>query len=166
MKEVLHDYRCECGKLLLRGLILTGGVEVKCRVCKKMQTIDGLTGKLSTDTRYILFLNERGEVVSASDSAPTHVGFALEKIVGMHVTDLIVMLAPAFYSTLWEAFGEQGKTVVLFQTLQKHEDRSVAPVTIEAQPFIAADDRYVVFMVERKNAERQFGTGGTLQSSF
>ena len=162
MKEILDDYRCVCGKLLFRGLILTGGIEAKCRFCKKVQTIEGLTGQLSTDTRYVLFLNKKGEVVRTSSTTPNHVGFSLKELRGMHVADFVVMLAPTFYATLWDALGERGKTVMLFQTLQKNKDKSMSPVRIEAQAFVTAEDRYVVFTVEKKRTEKELGIGGTL----
>jgi phage FluMu protein Com len=114
MKEILEDYRCTCGKLLFRGLILTGGVEVKCKYCKNIQTIDGLTGKLSTDARYLLFLDEKGHIVQASSTAKKHAGFEPIELVGMYVADLLLLLEPSFYNALWEATGN-GETRVFFK---------------------------------------------------
>jgi hypothetical protein len=33
----LQDYRCECGKLLFRGLLLSGIVELKCKRCNTIK---------------------------------------------------------------------------------------------------------------------------------
>lgn len=42
MSEPARDYRCEsCHKLLFRGVIVEGSVEIKCRSCHAINTITG-----------------------------------------------------------------------------------------------------------------------------
>jgi phage FluMu protein Com len=43
---ILKEYRCDCGKLLLKGHMLHGGVEIKCRGCGKIIKIESLKGYL------------------------------------------------------------------------------------------------------------------------
>jgi PAS domain S-box-containing protein len=159
MKEILQDYRCECGKLLLRGLIFTGGIEVKCKYCKKIQTINGLTGELLTNTRYIMFVDENGVIVNTSSSISKHLGFSSAELLGTYVVDYFMMLEPNFYAVLWETLAEE-KTDTLFYTLQKNKDKSLVPVTIDAKRFRIKDADYGVFTVEKKFSKKLFGPGG------
>ena len=36
----LREYRCECGKLLFKGLLFLGVVEIKCKRCGKMPAME------------------------------------------------------------------------------------------------------------------------------
>ena len=40
MSEVLWEYRCPCGALLMRAAIRDGVVEIKCRKCDLINRID------------------------------------------------------------------------------------------------------------------------------
>ncbi len=31
--SLLNDYRCTCGKLLLKGIVFDGVIEIKCKRC-------------------------------------------------------------------------------------------------------------------------------------
>jgi phage FluMu protein Com len=35
--KLLQEYRCVCNKLLFKGYILKGGVQVKCKKCSRIQ---------------------------------------------------------------------------------------------------------------------------------
>lgn len=35
------DYRCVCGKLLCKGFLKIGFIEIKCKACKNVATING-----------------------------------------------------------------------------------------------------------------------------
>jgi len=35
------EYRCECGKLLFKGLLIESEVQIKCRGCGKIISITG-----------------------------------------------------------------------------------------------------------------------------
>ncbi len=164
MTDISTEYRCKCGKLLFRGLILSGDVEAKCRFCKEIQKISGLTGSLAKEARYVLFINEKGLIVQSSDSAALQAGFTKKELTDMPVEDLIVILAPTFYSTLWEAIGTKGQSVVLFQSLQRHKDRSMTPVKITAQRFVTPEAQYMLFVVERTSLQYSpFASGGSLK---
>jgi phage FluMu protein Com len=162
MKEILLDYRCTCGKLLMRGLILSGTVELKCRFCKEVTTIQGLSGGLTSDHRYSVFVNHRGEIVRASSTATGHHGHSLVALEKLHLSELIVMLDSVFFKTLWDALGSGGSTVAVFHTLQKNSDKSLTPVSVTAQFFNSTDDSYIVFTIEKKRSDNTFGIGGTV----
>lgn len=163
MKQLHEDFRCACGKLLFRGLILTGEVEVKCRFCKETRVIHGLTGALADSHRYVLFVDREGLIVRTGETAGAHSGYTPEDLARMYVQDLLVMVSPAFFPTLWETIMGEGTTVVLFQTLQRNKDKSMVPVSVEAQPFKNRVGAYIVFIVKMKEREHPFDVGGTLK---
>jgi phage FluMu protein Com len=41
LKETLKEYRCGCGKLLFKGSLFSGTVEIKCRHCRDIASFLG-----------------------------------------------------------------------------------------------------------------------------
>lgn len=64
----LNDHRCQCGKLLLRGIFLDGALEVKCRRCGEINKI-GRLNLTGDDVHYLLIIDDKGTITNASDSA-------------------------------------------------------------------------------------------------
>lgn len=48
----LQDYRCSCGKLLFRGSLLAGTVEVKCKRCNAPKMFEFTTTSDTASTAY------------------------------------------------------------------------------------------------------------------
>jgi PAS domain S-box-containing protein len=150
MNEILSEHRCPCGKMLFRGLILTGNVEIKCRFCKALRTIPGLSGDLSSPHQYLLILDMNGKILKTTESAPAILGYSSDELLEMYAHNLIVMLHPHCYTSLQEMLDERGLTVILFQSLHRHKDKSMSPVHIEARTFSSSEGRHLLFIVERK----------------
>ncbi len=45
----LQEFRCECGKLLFKGDLVTGKIEVKCRKCHKLMLVKGAEGTVTKE---------------------------------------------------------------------------------------------------------------------
>lgn len=45
-KNSLYEYRCTCGKLLCKGNLIKGVVEIKCRHCREIMKFSEI-GQLS-----------------------------------------------------------------------------------------------------------------------
>ncbi|MCA9325677.1 Com family DNA-binding transcriptional regulator [Candidatus Saccharibacteria bacterium] len=73
----LNDRRCEkCNKLLFKGLLGMGVLEVKCPRCGNinlLHSFDMLIGK--NQDRYVLAFMPTGKIIAASDSASTILGY-------------------------------------------------------------------------------------------
>ena len=149
MKETVADFRCACGKLLFRGMILSGGIEVKCRSCKRIETIESYAGSAADTERYVLVLNAEGAIVRTSASAPAILGYRRDDLPQKHASDVVVMLSPQFFSSLWEALSGAGPTIFLFQSLQRHRDQSLSPIEVEAQ-YLPSAEGAVIFTVRKK----------------
>lgn len=152
MRKILREYRCTCGKMLFRGLILTGGVEIKCRFCKKVHTIAGLSGTLSSPHQYVLILDSEGKILKTTDSAREILGYSESELLQMYAHDLVVMLNRNFCTSLCTMLDEKGLTVVVFQSLHRHKDKSMSPVHIEARAFSSLNGRHLLFNIESRRS--------------
>lgn len=56
----LKDYRCDCGKLLFKGVLFLSAVEVKCRRCGTVQVFDDALG--GGQITFTLFVRKNGVV--------------------------------------------------------------------------------------------------------
>jgi phage FluMu protein Com len=66
-QSTLKEYRCvNCNKLLFRGILFHASVEIKCRGCKSINTIEGLQCKL-------LMVMDREGCYKNSDGKPAKI---------------------------------------------------------------------------------------------
>jgi len=85
--SLLKEQRCECGKLLLKGIFFDGTLEIKCKKCGAINKIGNI--KLVDDSNhYLLVINEKGNIVNASSSACKILGYYKEELIGMHFTKI------------------------------------------------------------------------------
>lgn len=41
-KQLERDYRCDCGKLLFKGLLKEGKIEIKCQRCVEIKVFEAM----------------------------------------------------------------------------------------------------------------------------
>ena len=83
----LNEYRCKCGKLLLKSIFFDGFLEIKCRHCGEINKI-GRFKKENDKKNYLLIVNDQGKIVNASDSACLILGYKGEELIGKHFTQI------------------------------------------------------------------------------
>lgn len=150
MQEMLSNYRCECGKMLLRGFIFVGEVEIKCRFCKKTIAIGGINGTMSNDHRYILIAEQDGKISHVTASSPQHLGYSQEELLNMRVHE-VVQFDRTYYMDLWKRLEEKHRSFVLFQTQQVSKDGKSLTVQVGARIFVSAIGRKLfLFDIETK----------------
>jgi len=54
-KLILIEYRCDCGKLLLKGIFLTGIIELKCKYCHKVSEVYGILSLLDNKKMFMIY---------------------------------------------------------------------------------------------------------------
>jgi len=78
---LLNEYRCSCGKLLLKGIFFDGTLEIKCKRCGEFTKIGN--SKLTEDSiHYLFILNNKGTIINASSSACTALGYPHNELLG------------------------------------------------------------------------------------
>ena len=84
---LLKEQRCECGRLLLKGIFLQASLEIKCKKCGKINKI-GKIKKNDDSVCYVLVFDEFGNIVNADEAASVVLGYDHEELIGMHFTDI------------------------------------------------------------------------------
>ncbi len=101
-----NEYRCQCGKLLLKGTILNGFLEIKCKRCGIINKIGNLKHKKDS-SRYLLILNNEGIIINSNDVANTILGYTKEELNGKELS----FINPTFPKEIFDRFF--GKDSVL-----------------------------------------------------
>ena len=83
--SLLNDYRCTCGKLLLKGIVFDGTVEIKCKRCGLISKI-GEAKLIEDSSHYLLIINDRGLITNASQSVYDVLGFTPFELIGKSIT--------------------------------------------------------------------------------
>lgn len=84
---ILTQYRCTCGRLLFKGIVRSGHVEIKCKRCCELvrfappQPLDG--------SMYQLLVDEYGTILDASKSIHTVLGYTSNELISMNLCDLL-----------------------------------------------------------------------------
>ncbi|HVU06388.1 MAG TPA: PAS domain-containing protein [Thermodesulfobacteriota bacterium] len=145
MKDILDAYRCECGKLLARGFIMTGEIELKCRFCKRLTTIKGIGDQISAPDRYAMSLEEDGMVTAASESARTILGYARDELRRKNVSD-VTDITPAIYQNLWKKLESKPGRAVIFSLVEIKKEGVKTKVQGCARLVLGAIGRPILFL--------------------
>ena len=86
----LDDQRCEkCQKLLFRGILGMGIVEVKCPRCGHISRLHSIEAILRGKTHtYVLVYNHAGKIILSSESARTHLHYTAAELNNLHIQDI------------------------------------------------------------------------------
>ena len=152
----LDDYRCECGKLLLKGIFFDGTLEIKCRRCGEINKV-GST-KLQTDaSHYVLIVNNKGMITNLSDSACLLLGYVSEELIGKHFS----LIFPTVPRELGKKFlGKESilneDNYVLLNTVHqtKRGQKISIAVYLKLQTWILKE-RKVIVSVTVKNTNKE-----------
>jgi nitrogen-specific signal transduction histidine kinase len=85
----LNEYRCTCGRLLFKGLLLVGTVEVKCKKCGRITSFENTGNEFSFGDRYALISNKAGQIINASPNAYKVLGYSMPELLRMRIEDVI-----------------------------------------------------------------------------
>lgn len=150
----LNEHRCQCGKLLLKGIFFDGTLEIKCRRCGKINKIGTL--KLTDDAKhYLLIINEQGILTNVSDSACKILEYSYEELKGKHFT----LINPAMPTEINKKF--LGPLSVLkddnffeFDTVHQSKSGKKIPVSIFIKLYQLTDkEKCGLLSVSLKNAK-------------
>lgn len=86
----LNDQRCKkCNKLLFKGVLGLGLVEVKCPRCGNISILHSFDELLvSNPDAYILVFEPNGRIVAVSDSALRQLGYTTDELTHLTMQDL------------------------------------------------------------------------------
>jgi PAS domain S-box-containing protein len=147
----LNEYRCQCGKLLLKGLFFDGALEVKCKRCSHIKKLGNITLIKDTD-RYLLIINKDGLIINVSCSAGRVLGYGRDELIDKHFT-LISPSLPA--EIINKVFGPEAilDTDNYFQldTFHQTKDGKKIPVNVLAKLYQTDnDEKYLLTLIKLK----------------
>ncbi|MDD4412631.1 MAG: PAS domain S-box protein [Patescibacteria group bacterium] len=149
---ILNEYRCNCGKLLFKGIFFDGTLEIKCKKCGTISKINRV--KLIDDVnQYLLIVNKQGLVINFSDSACKILGYSNDELLGKEVT----RLSPSLSLELGKKFFKQESILnkdnyFQINTVHVTKDGLNVPVTIRFKLYkFTSDEKYVLLLVKLKN---------------
>lgn len=87
---LFRDYRCtSCARLLLRGCVFQGFVELKCRRCKKLVS----WGSIETTPCAVIDVDNDEKVVRVLGEAGAVLGCQKEYVIGKHLSDILAYVS-------------------------------------------------------------------------
>lgn len=108
----LPEYRCDCGKLLFKGILMLSSIEIKCRNCGKVRAIGrkhedlpenqyAFVSAISTKDAYAQD-DPSPFVVDVTDSALAILGWERDELVGREVRSIDPLSKSGAYGKLWK----------------------------------------------------------------
>lgn len=139
MTPLLRENRCiHCGKLLLRGLVFSGTIEIRCTRCKADNVITGITSSLERTDQYSILFDYQGNIMGADRNAVAILGYTNEELQGMHRTALGSDITEKDYAQLRGAIM-RGIGPVSFDTVHRKKDGTAIPVNLQVKVFMDSE---------------------------
>lgn len=125
-QQLLIEYRCGCGKLLFKGLMLVAVVEVKCKRCGKSTLYNG-SPRGAMFVSFTLLIDMSGIVVDACQAAPVALAYARAELVGSHVKDICPLFCDGNTETELRKFLDSGSPYDIKQNIFLMHDGKKLP---------------------------------------
>ncbi len=148
MKNIHNDYRCSCKKLLLKGFIFVGEIEIKCRFCKKTSVIKGVHAKLDCPNYYIFVTDSDGKILKSTNSALETTGYSAEEIKTKYVHDIITDIKDHMYEKIKNHLENTITRSLVFKGLQKLKNGTVSEVQVGVRSFKSQLDDQELFIFD------------------
>lgn len=151
----LHEYRCDCGKLLFKGLMITSHIEIKCSRCGQLKTIPGIVGNFSVDHFYTLLVDEYGNILNASQSIKDVLGYDKEEMQGLQIQDINPTEPPGLFERMWQAIKDDPSTTFRYGVFHKRKDGKMIPLDARIKLFTLGDKDFILCIFDQPNKEKE-----------
>jgi|WetSurMetagenome_2_1015567.scaffolds.fasta_scaffold147254_1 phage FluMu protein Com len=88
---ILNEYRCQCGKLLFKGVLLTCILEIKCKRCSKISTFNNYYPR-QTPVSFSLAVDENGIITDACHGVEALLEYPWQELIGKPIVDICPIL--------------------------------------------------------------------------
>jgi PAS domain S-box-containing protein len=103
MKSIIaNEYRCDCGKLLFKGLLLDSKIEIKCKHCQKIMTLGGVFEGMTGNNDYSVAYDKQGKLVAASKSMEEILGYSALELKTLFISDIDPTVSSAIFNHTWQ----------------------------------------------------------------
>jgi PAS domain S-box-containing protein len=83
------EWRCDCGRLLFKGVLMVGVMETKCSRCKRMVYIQQFESVTTSEPSLFMLLSLDGEIMAVSNSVREVFGYSRESTIGKCLADFL-----------------------------------------------------------------------------
>jgi len=155
----LEEYRCSCGKLLLKGFLFNGKFEIKCRRCGKINTIN--KNKLKDDaSHYSLIFNNQEKITNTSDSACRILGYGDVELHGETFKKVICETSREITRILTLLRRKKSllneDNYLEFDASHQTKDGRFIPVSVCLKSYQGFDkEKFVLLLAEIKNIKKK-----------
>jgi PAS domain S-box-containing protein len=152
----LNQFRCKCGKLLLKELVFNGTLEIKCKRCGTINRIENSKHKVDKN-QYLLILNKDGIIINSNDTASKVLGYEKEELSGNKLT----FINPTFPEEIYdELFGKSSilneENYLQIDTLHKTKQGKNVEVTSNLKLLKPSEkEKYILLLVNRRTSEKE-----------
>ena len=154
-RQKTSEWRCDCGKLLFKGVFLIGVIEVKCTRCKRIVYLQECESFTTSEPSFMLILSTTGEILSASDGVRDTLGYPPEECTGNNMQQYVTRntkVVMGFWLKKIEKLAMNSNPHLFFPLKIRHKDGSWVAFTIFAQ-CIGHQDKQFIFAVAEKGGE-------------
>lgn len=129
--NLLIEYRCACGKLLFKGIILVSVVEIKCKRCGQTKTFrDNMQGVRS----FMLVIDGEGRIVDACEGVAV-IECSRQYVIGKPLFEILPLARDALYQEIKSDGAYQIKNNTLL--LRDHKillESHIIPISGKREP--------------------------------
>jgi len=165
---VLNDYyKCSCGRLLFKGVLLEGQIEIKCKRCGTLKSLNGLDQAFQEQSDYIFLIDRDANIFRASNSAGEILGYTPEELVTMRIYDISLLLRPGSSEKFWKLIESRGRSLTV-EALHQKKDGTILPVWSKIWHIDLNGKSYIIVFVTIQRTARSISEegGGTSDLSL
>lgn len=96
-KIQLEEYRCPCGKLLFKGLIVVSLVEVKCKRCSEISIFGDIKNSKSPFS-FLISIDQEGKITDLCKGTEMMLGLTRDQLIGTSIGQVSPMILDKFVS--------------------------------------------------------------------
>jgi len=129
-----------CGKLLFKGMILEGFVELKCRHCDYTLKVEGVLNRKNFHT---IILDDECHILNISDSTVTLLGFSKSELIG-HGMEIIETMTKDKCHEILKKVKDSGS--IFYKTNYRNSNNVSIPVNTKVIFFIQRGKEYALII--------------------
>ncbi|MFA6348359.1 MAG: PAS domain-containing protein [Candidatus Paceibacterota bacterium] len=137
---ISREYRCLCGKLIFKGMILEGFLEFKCRHCDRITIVEGIVNRKNFNT---VILNSNYQIINISDSAIDLLGYLKSDLIGKGI-ETIGTINKDLNQKIFEKIKLAGS--ILYKTSYRKKSKELIPVNTKAIFFRQKGKEYILII--------------------
>lgn len=143
------EYRCTCGKLLFKGLLLLSVLEIKCKRCNTVRLIRELNGGIIGSTAFGMLLDGNGKIINICKNAPPILGWSIPELLTKNIIDINPSITIPFYQRLWQSRYDHADEYWHRKTFYHSKTGDIIPLLAQFK-FLDVDGLHYFFIILNK----------------